>query len=238
MDEQKDHNSILLRVLAHDLLAPLTALKWQTELLVKEGVPEAKRIKYIESMQDSVEIGIVLAKHAYTASSISSGKFTVQNQDLVLPESIEKALKAIRLQYERHGLTLEYTLDPEKGTRSFDGELLGLLVWSIAKFFLSCAPTKSSVSVQGLASPDGSSGAYTLITSVAHVPQCEMYTKLLNGQEYEGVDAGVQVEVFASLLKKITPILNATCTADVQNESLVVDLVFLPQAQEFAPSVS
>jgi nitrogen fixation/metabolism regulation signal transduction histidine kinase len=42
MTEKLDYNALLLRILAHDILSPLTAIKLQTELLEKNFKKEIK----------------------------------------------------------------------------------------------------------------------------------------------------------------------------------------------------
>jgi hypothetical protein len=153
---------MLLRVIAHDLLSPLTAVKWQAELLARPDVSRAKGEAYIESIRSSNELGIMITKHAHVAGSVLTKSYVKEEVPLVRSEVMRDVCIALTPQFERHGILFSHNIEVESSTSSVDKALVSLLVWSVAKFFLACVPTGGKVHVTGGLEQGHDANAYQL----------------------------------------------------------------------------
>lgn len=225
MTNVKDHNALLLQVMAHDLLAPLTATKWQIELLEKSYKDKEKREKYLSGISTSTELGIELTKHAHVAAKILSNSYEGDISKTSLPQEIRKATTELKLQYERHGLILEADIEDESKERDIDVALTRLFIWSIAKFFLSCVPPQTRVTMNGFhAQKETVDGKYIFIVIAEKVPQAKEYVNILISQEARG--ALDQSYVFSKLINDVAPHLNVSYSADVQSEGVSLEVIF------------
>ncbi len=220
-----DHNALLLQVMAHDLLAPLTAVKWQLELLGKAAPDDPKRFQYLQGIQDSTHLGIALTKHAHVAGRVLTGSYTTDPVEASLSSTVRRAAEDLRMQYERHGLMLEVNVDDIVSTQSIDVELVSLFVWSLAKYFLTCTPANTTVAIRGLyAAGDGESSSFTIIGSAPNVPDASACVDVLMHQQARG--SYDQTYVFAKLIADTAKFINATVTASTQGDRLVIDAAF------------
>ncbi len=232
MAHHVDHNALLLQVMAHDLLAPLTAVKWQVELLGRDNVPSAKRASYVKGITDSTELGITLTKHAHVAGKVLVGTYAKDESSVSLPEEVRVAVHNLRLQYERHGLDILAEVGDEETERVLDRQLTALMIWSIAKFFLTCTPAGSTVSMRGISGSahDGSS-LYTLIVSAPNVPDMQELARCF--QESVARDPYDQTYVFTKLIHTAAPLLGASVNVETQTDLFALEVVFgtAPTAQ-------
>jgi hypothetical protein len=199
-------------------------VKWQIELIEREGIMNAKQRDYLAHMQEATELGITLTKHAHVAGRVIAGAYDTDGTSGVLSSVIQAAALGLRAQYERHGVTLEAAFDEETHERTFDKELVGLLVWSLAKYFLACTPAQSTVSMRGMGAPAGEDGVYVLICSALDIPECEECVKVFNTQEARG--AYDQAFVFAKLVHDVATLLHADVSANAQGTSILVEATF------------
>lgn len=218
-----DHNALLLQVMAHDLLAPLTAIKWQLELLAREG-STSKGADYVRSLQQSSDLGITLTKRAHVAGRVLVGSYQMDSVEQSLPTVIESSVRALVPQYERHGVRLDVSIDPEQTLRTFDTELLAVFVWSIAKFFLSCAPAQAQVLVRGMAVPDVGANTYVLIVSANDIPEAEACVESFKKGTARG--AYDHAFVFARLIHDVASMLEVDVSAETQGSSLILEAAF------------
>jgi hypothetical protein len=224
MHEQTiDHNALLLQVMAHDLLAPLTAIKWQLELLAREG-SSPKGVEYVRSLQQSSDLGITLTKHAHVAGRVLVGSYQADPIEQSLSTVVESSVRALVPQYERHGVQLDVSVEREENLRSFDTELVAVFVWSIAKFFLSCAPAKAQVLVRGMAVPDTSANTYVLIVSANDIPEADACVESFKKGTARG--AYDHAFVFARLIHEVADLLGVDVSAETQGSSLILEAAF------------
>lgn len=225
MNDQVEHNALLLQVMAHDLLAPLTAVKWQVELLGRDNVPPAKRASYVKGITDSTTLGITLTKHAHVAGKVLVGTYDKDEESISLPEEVRTAVHNLRLQYERHGLDILAEVGEEEGERLLDRQLTALMIWSVAKFFLTCTPAGSTVSMRGIS---GSSSAgkpiYTLIVSAPNVPDMQELARCF--RESVARDPYDQAYVFTKLIHTSAPLLGASVNVETQADLFAIEMVF------------
>jgi light-regulated signal transduction histidine kinase (bacteriophytochrome) len=223
MSNSRDYNILLLKVLAHDLLAPLTAVKWQTELLAKDYKKKDKRERYLNGIADSTELGIALTKHAHVAAKVLSDSYEViPTEDVVVSTLIEQTANELLYQYERHALRLNIDIEKESLERVLDKELVTLLVWSAGKFFLSCTPPNTYVKAVG---KKGDEQAYSLIMSADGIQEIDACIAVLEGEtEFDEYD---QKYVFATLMKEVAEKIGVTIQAQKHNSMLEVEMRFV-----------
>jgi len=225
MKKMIDHNALLLQVMAHDLLAPLTATKWQVELLEKSYKDKEKREKYLLGISASTELGIALTKHAHVAGKILSNAYESDIAKTNLPQEIRQATAELKMQYERHGLILEDEIEDENRERELDVPLTKLFIWSIAKFFLSCVPPQTKVTMRGFrAQKEAIDGKYIFLVMANNVPNAQEYVNLILSQEARG--ALDQSFVFSKLINDVAPYLNVSYSADAQSDGISLEVIF------------
>jgi hypothetical protein len=113
----------------------------------------------------------------------------------------------------------------EPDDRTLDRELTSLMVWCLAKFFLTCTPANSTVTVRGVAGEsDTAKPLYTLIMTAQDVPERDMLVHLFT--EVEARDAYDQTYVFTKLIHTIAPMLGVSAHASTQANLLALELVF------------
>lgn len=221
MNEDRDYNILLLKVLAHDLLAPLTAVKWQTELLSKGYKDREKRERYLEGIEKSTELGISLTKHAHVAAKILSQSYELQPiEDISLEEYISSSVEELSYQYERHALELETQIDSTTKTRTLDKELVTLYIWSVGKFFLTCTPPNTTVSIKGSIRDEG----YLFTVSASGIPEAASCAQAF--EETQAADAYDQKYVFSTLMKEVAPMIHATIQASEESGTLYIQTLF------------
>ena len=162
MADKIDPHALLLQVMAHDLLAPLTAIKWQGELLARPKLDDTKRAEYVQNIRRSAELGITLSKHAHVAARVLGGAYTGTQECIKLHETLRTSAEALKEQYARHGLSLTVDVHDEGKERPVDRELIAFLVWLMAKYFLTCASAGASVALQGESVTHNGKTAYAL----------------------------------------------------------------------------
>lgn len=225
MNQKIDPNVLLLQLLAHDLLAPLTAVKWQVELLGKNAKDREKRERYLEGITKSTELGIAIVKHAHIASKVLSHTYEdIPGEPLMLSETVSSSAQELVRQYERHALALDISVEKDVEERIFDTALVALLVWALGKYFLSCSPPNTLVTVQGR--PD-ESGTYIVRMASRGVPDSEVYARAFTEEASEKqFDQG---SIFSALLKETSTRIGAQIQCEANDGELSVAVVFPAQ---------
>jgi signal transduction histidine kinase len=212
---------MLLRVIAHDLLSPLTAVKWQAELLARPDVNRAKRDAYIESIRASNELGIIITKHAHVAGSVLTKSYVKEEISLVRSEVMREVCIALTPQFERHGIVFSHNIEAESEKFLIDRALISLLVWSVSKFFLACVPTGGKVHVTGGLEQGQENNAYILEIGSDLVSDPESLVQVFTQQvPRNSLD---QEYVFALLAHSVVEMLSAaTLTARVRGTGITI----------------
>jgi hypothetical protein len=224
MANQAEHNALLLKVITHDLLSPLTATKWYAELLHSGGVDLDKQREYLRGIADAANLGISITKHVHIAGKVLTGAYSPDQSTFNLTDTVEHAARDLVAQYERHGVTLTIDIDKEDIDRTSDKELVGLLVWSVAKYFLSSAPAGATVAFRGLASETIDRPTYSLLASLPNVPDRDERVQTFTTREPSG--AYDQAYVFAELVHESARALDVQVTLGVQDNLLVLETAF------------
>ncbi len=219
---QRDPHAALLGVIAHDLLAPLTAIKWQTELLLRPGIAATQRVTYLEQVAESAQLGIVLTKHVHVASLVLAGAYEGTERQVALAESVGKTAATLRAQYERHGVALAVSCAPDGRLFTGDPDLASLLTWALAKFLLASVPYRAAVEVTGTpaTAPDG----YQLVFRAVGVPDVGVCVERFHASGEAGVYD--QAKLFATLSHTVASLVRATVVARAEGEHLVLAAVF------------
>lgn len=141
-------HTALLRTLLHDLLTPLTAIRWNSELLVdKHAKMERERlVRSLNDIHDSSILGISIAHKINSSIQILDGRFARQDKVHDVGETVAHACYELVPQYERHGVTLECQ-SIEKGELTLDPNLVDTLTWAFLKYMLSMATAGATVHV-------------------------------------------------------------------------------------------
>jgi len=193
-----NNNVVLLQIMAHDLLAPLTAIKWQLELLEKGYKDKEKRERYLQSLASSTELGIALTKHAHVAGSVLAHTYEGVSEKAKLSEVVKRAVVDLVLQYERHALTLDVGSFAETREQDVDASLVQLYVWSVAKFFLACSSPYTKVSMNGAL--DSDTFTYIFTASTSNLIDTEKCMHVLTTQESaKSLD---QMSMFSTLIRE------------------------------------
>jgi K+-sensing histidine kinase KdpD len=223
-DQHADTNALLLQVMAHDLLAPLTAIKWQLELLNHAKGDSEKCEKHISGITGSAELGIALTKHAHVAGQVLTGAYRPMLEEGSLPDLITHVSTELVPQFERHALTLTTEIGAENGKRMLDAPLTELLIWALTKFFLTVAPANNQISMRGISVDSEESRNYLLVVDGADIPEQDAAAALFEATHVR--DAYDQGFVFAMLVQEAAKLLGATVTASSQPNLLAVEVVF------------
>jgi len=213
-----DPHALLLQVMAHDLLAPLTAVKWQSELLANPNLDAHKRAEYVGNIRRSTELGITLAKHAHVAARVLGEGYAGIREQCRLHTVVGRALEALKEQYARHGLSLAIEVQDEGKDRAVDRELVGFFVWLMAKHVLTCAPAGATVVVHGESASVEGQPSYRVSVRVSGVEGAEHRAHAF--ADDEPLDALDQTFVFSYLLRHTASILSCTITAQGKGRDL------------------
>lgn len=218
-----DPHAMLLRVIAHDLLSPLTAIKWQAELLGGKHVSRKKRGAYIENIQASNQLGIMIAKHAHVAGGVLTKTYHAEPRAVLRSEVMQQTCAALVPQYERHSVTLRTDCAADVAPHEYDPALLSLLVWATAKLFLSDAPAGGVVAARGVAFSHGISG-YRLVFESGDLQRADDIAVTINDRvPQNSLD---QSFVFALLMHAVAAYLgNTQIEAEIYQGMLRINLV-------------
>ncbi len=224
MSDQTEHSVLLLKVITHDLLSPLTAAKWYAELLTQGGVAASKHREYLQGIADAANLGISITKHVHIAGKVLTHAYKPELSSLMVPAEVRKAIQDLTPQYARHGVALTVEVDEEAQERVADPDLIRLMVWACAKYFLTAAPAGSTVSFRGLAAPTGEGASYTLLVSLPGVPDREERVRQFTSHEPAGTLD--QAYVFSELMHSIAPLLGVSLSLGSQGTMLVAEVAF------------
>ncbi len=215
---EKNYNALLLEVMAHDLMAPLTAIKWQIELLGKSYKDTLKREKYLKGLAESTELGIALGKYAHSIGRVLGGTYEGFNTKSPVSKVIKSSVENLRLQYERHALTLRLE-DVEQGDaeKEFDVQLVELYVWCIAKYFLAVTAPNSEVVVRGKMFEKEGKKYYSFSVSSDKVDRPQLCLETFQTQQDHEL---AQISIFSKLIHMTSGILQVTPEARVTDDSV------------------
>ena len=213
----------LLEILSHDLLAPVTAVKWQLELLERDADDHTKREKYIHGMRDSAEISIALLQYVATTGAVLRGEHTSEKKNISISDVLEHAWRHIEPQYGRHGVLLDISCEAECGVRPVDVRLMQVFVWVVAKFFLASAVVRDTVQVRGfcLKNESGEEVGYIMTVSAPRVTNATTYQKAFNDPSRQILlESGspVHADVFAELIRVVAKEAGILFSAGIETD--------------------
>jgi K+-sensing histidine kinase KdpD len=220
MADKPDPHALLLQVMAHDLLAPLTAIKWQSELLARSKLDDAKHAEYVQSIRRSAELGITLSKHAHVAARVLGSSYEGTQESIQLHEVFRTSAEALKEQYARHGLSLTVDVHNEGRERSVDRELMGFLVWLMAKYFLTCTSAGATVAIKGEQTTHNGKTEYAFSMRSSGVEGAGYRAESFYDEEaHTTLD---QTFVFSYLLRRVAPLVPCDIRVSAEQKELVV----------------
>jgi hypothetical protein len=175
---EKNHTAVLLQIISHDLLAPLTAIKWQTELLNRESLSKEKEEVYKKGISDATEMSISLLQTIGNTAVLLKDEYTphlsLSSVDSILKESWLK----MQEQYNRHGIKIDASFD-QGMKKEIDTMILEVFVWYVGKFFLSFSLAGESVLIRGVClKKDEKCEKYTMTVSTRIEENTHLYAHL------------------------------------------------------------
>lgn len=224
MSETAAHGGLLLKVITHDLLSPLTAAKWYSELLAQGGVGAAKEKEYLEGIAKAANLGIAITKHVQVAGRLLGGDYRAEIVSGNLSTVVERVLRDMQPQFERHGVSMDMHIDAEERRRELDQELTGLLLWSAAKYMLTASAAGSTVTVRGFPAAGENDSAYAIIMSLAGVVDRKQRIQAFSART--SVGDYDQAFVFAEILHEIANASTAVVSLGEQEMNMLLELTF------------
>jgi PAS domain S-box-containing protein len=123
----RDREDILAAV-SHDLRSPLNTIGMAAVLLAEEGIPEAKRAKLAQVIQNSLDQGMRLIQDLLDASRMQKGAFTLEATVLPPTTLIEDAVGMAAGAAAKAAVTLQAIIEPDLPAVSGErGRLLQVL---------------------------------------------------------------------------------------------------------------
>lgn len=159
----------LLTVLAHDISSPLTAMRWQTELLLEEKGLRTETRATLSSIHDSILTGIDVSTMVALAVSVLQGDHGIIVEKFNPIQTTAYVVAMLTSQFERHNVTLEYSVENVLvSDMQSDPTVFKLAVWALLKYTLSCANAGSTVplSYEQVQLEDG---LYVRLKTTAHL---------------------------------------------------------------------
>ncbi len=129
-------------MMVHELRAPLTAVRWSSESLLKnlslaQGVDPAKTKETVVTIETASNNMLELVNDLLDVAKIESGKFEVNSQEYDLAEVVREQVKAFTPQAETKHLGLNFS-GPEKLRCKFDrvriAQVMGNLLSNAIKY--------------------------------------------------------------------------------------------------------
>ncbi|MCL5666798.1 MAG: ATP-binding protein [Patescibacteria group bacterium] len=129
-------------MMVHELRAPLTAVRWSSESLLKNlsvanGADQAKVKDTVVTIETASNNMLELVNDLLDVAKLEAGKFELNVQEYDLVGLIQEQAKVFRPQAEQKHLTLNVT-SPEKYLLKFDrvriGQVLGNLISNAIKY--------------------------------------------------------------------------------------------------------
>lgn len=129
-------------MMVHELRAPLTAVRWSSESLIKNlsaasGMPPDKIKDTALTIETASNNMLELVNDLLDVAKIESGKFDLNKQEYDIVELINEQVKTFRPQAETKHLAINFT-SPQKYVLKFDrvriGQVLGNLLSNAIKY--------------------------------------------------------------------------------------------------------
>jgi signal transduction histidine kinase len=111
------HKSEFLANMSHELRTPLNAVIGFSEVLLQRmfGELNAKQDEYLKDIYASGQHLLSLINDILDLSKIEAGRMELAPAPFHLPSALENAVTLVRERAARHGIALEFDLDPRLG---------------------------------------------------------------------------------------------------------------------------
>ncbi len=137
----------VLAAVSHDLRSPLNTIGMAAALLVEEDIPEAKRAKLAQVIQNSLNQGLRLIQDLLDASRMRKGAFAIEATDQKPDALIEDAVAMAAGAADRKGVTLHASPDQDMPPVSGERERLLQVLDNILGNAIRHTPSGGTVTV-------------------------------------------------------------------------------------------
>jgi signal transduction histidine kinase len=135
-----------LSAASHELRTPLNGILGWT-LLLREGMPEDKRTKALDTIERSTRVEVQLIEELLDVSRIVTGTLRLRVQEFDPAHVVKDALEAVRPAAEAKELRVHSALDPDAGPIAGDPARFQQVVRHVLSNAVKFTPARGSVEV-------------------------------------------------------------------------------------------
>jgi len=147
------HKSEFLANMSHELRTPLNAILGFSEVLAERmfGEINDKQAEYLADILDSGRHLLSLINDILDLSKIEAGRMELQRTTFHLPTAIENALTLVLERAQRHGITLDRTVDEHLGMIDADERKVKQVLLNLLSNALKFTPGGGRIDVRATA---------------------------------------------------------------------------------------
>jgi len=130
MAEANRMKSEFVSIASHQLRSPLTAIRWSTELLIKERVGKLseKQKQYIILLKENNDRMIILVNDLLNVSRIDKGDLKLKNKEIDTKSFVEKIFNSIKPTAQSHNVILQFKSEDDMPPVLGDETYFGMVV--------------------------------------------------------------------------------------------------------------
>ena len=150
LEKASQHKSEFLANMSHELRTPLNAIIGFSEVLAERmfGEINDKQAEYLADILESGRHLLSLINDILDLSKIEAGRMELEATGFHLPSVIENALTLVRERAQRHGITLEHTVDDCLGMIYADERKVKQVLLNLLSNALKFTPEGGRISVR------------------------------------------------------------------------------------------
>ena len=143
------HKSEFLANMSHELRTPLNAIIGFSEVLSQRmfGDINEKQAEYLADILESGQHLLSLINDILDLSKVEAGRMELESTDFDLPAAIESTLILVRERAQRHGITLQGTVDKRLGTIRGDERKVKQVLLNLLSNALKFTPDDGQIDV-------------------------------------------------------------------------------------------
>lgn len=121
LERLKSERNEFLASIAHELRTPLTYIKGYADILNRDGISEHEKKEYRAIVREETERLTLLIKHLFDLARMDQNKFTINRQEILINEWINKITEKLMPSFNEEGILL-YVNCPDKIVLNIDPE--------------------------------------------------------------------------------------------------------------------
>jgi signal transduction histidine kinase len=145
----------LVASISHDLRTPLAALRLMLAAIEDEVVDEATRDRYLATMHTHVGALGSMVDDLFELSRLEAGDLDWSIRQVELPELVDEAVAAMRVEAEAKGVAVAAELQPLPRPARADPERLQRVLFNLIQNAIRHTPADGSVTVRAEPAGDG-----------------------------------------------------------------------------------